>query len=136
MRAVIDTNVFVSALLQGAVPRRVYTAFLRGHLTPVFSGETLAELIDVLARPPLRILMHQSEIDGLLTLIQRDALLVRPTHHLRACRDPKDNMLLECALAGRADCIVTGDEDLLTLHPFHGLPILRPTDFLRWLSSR
>ena len=134
MRAVIDTNIFVSALLQGAAPRRVYDAFLRGRLTPLFTNETLAELIEVLARPPLRVLMHQSEIDGLLALIQRDALLVKSTHRVTACRDPKDNILLECAIAGRADCLVTGDTDLRVLHPFHGIPILRPVDFLHLLS--
>lgn len=134
MRVVLDTNVFVTALLHGAIPRRVYHAFLSGQLTPVFSSHTLEELVDVLTRPSLRVLMNEGEILELLTLIQRDALMVHPTQHINACRDPKDNILLECALAGRADYLITGDRDLLVLDPFRGIRILRPRDFLTRLA--
>ena len=134
MHAVVDTNIFVTALLRGALPRRVFDAFLDGQFTLLFSRETLAELIDVLTRPHLRVLMDEGEIAQLLALIQRDALIVHPTHHITICRDVKDNMFLECALAG-ADCLVTGDHDLLALHPFRGIPILRLRLFLDRLSS-
>lgn len=128
--AVVDTNVFVAALLSGATPRKVYDAFLDGRLTPVFSPETLAELIDVLTRPTLRVLMSEAEIARFLTMAQRDGRLVRPTTRITACRDLKDNMLLDAALAGPADVLVTGDKDLLVLHPFRGIRILRPAEFL------
>ena len=49
---------------------------------------------------------------------------------ITACRDPKDNKFLEAAIAARADVIVTGDADLLALHPFRGIPILSPAAFL------
>ena len=134
MLAVIDTNVLVSALLHGATPRRVYDAFLCGQLTPVFSPETLAELIDVLTRPSLRALMNDEEVAAFLTLIRRDALIVHPTRHVETCRDAKDNILLDCVLAvGRPACLVTGDHDLLALHPFRDISILRPSEFLRLL---
>lgn len=134
VRAVLDTNVFVTALLHGATPRRVYDAFLRGKLIPVLSRQTLAELIDVLTRPGLRALTSKGEVESFLTLIQRDGLIVQPTHQVRACRDPKDNRILECALAGSVDVIVTGDHDLLVLDPFRGIRILRPAEFLHLLS--
>jgi hypothetical protein len=51
------------------------------------------------------------------------------------CRDPDDNKLLEIAIAGRADCLVTGDQDLLVLDPFHGIPILTPAKFLTIVSQ-
>jgi putative PIN family toxin of toxin-antitoxin system len=131
--AVIDTNVFVSALLQGrGTPRRLYEAFLQGKFTPLFSHETLGELLDVLTRPSLRSLTSQEEVAALLDVIQHDALLIHPRHHVTVCRDPKDNMFLDCLLAG-ADYLVTGDNDLLVLNPFHGTRILRPTEFLRVL---
>lgn len=129
----VDTNVFVAALLHGATPRRVYEAFLDGKFTLVFSRATVAELIDVLTRPTLRALTSEAEVSNLLALIQRDALIVQPTRHVSACRDPKDNPLLDCALTGGAACVVTGDLDLLVLHPFRGIHILRPRDFLRLL---
>lgn len=54
-----------------------------------------------------------------------------PSHQVTVCRDPKDNMYLELALSGKADCIVTGDIDLPALHPFHDVAILTPFEFLR-----
>lgn len=134
MRVVVDTNVFVAALLRGATPRRVYDAFLAGQITLVFSHDTVAEVLDVLTRPVLRMLTSEDDVSAFLALIQRDALLVKPTTHVHACRDPKDNMLLDCALAAQVDCIVTGDHDLLTLHPFRGIRILRPREFLQLLT--
>ena len=124
---------FVTALLGGGTPHRVYDAFLRGELVPVFSQDTLAELTEVLTRPGLRALTTGAEVRTFLTLIQRDGLIVRPTHRVHVCRDPKDNMILDCALAGQVSCIVTGDHDLLALHPFRGIRILRPRDFLQLL---
>jgi predicted nucleic acid-binding protein len=50
------------------------------------------------------------------------------------CRDPKDDKFLEAALTSQADCLVTGDADLLVLDPFEGIPILRPAEFLARLS--
>jgi len=130
----IDTNVFVTALLQGATPRRVYHAFLSGKLTPVFSSETLGELLEVLTRAPLRVLMSDAEVDAFLTLIQRDSFIVEPTRHFQLCRDRKDNMWLDCVFASRVLYLVTSDKDLLALDPFHGTRILRPAEFLRRLS--
>ena len=130
MRVVVDTNIFVAALLSDATPRRVYEAFLSGAVTLLFSHQTLFELATVLKRPSIRLLTSTQETNRLLSTIQRDAIIVEATERVSACRDPKDDMLLECALAGRADCLVTGDKDLLVLHPFRGLAILRPADFL------
>ena len=50
---------------------------------------------------------------------------------MEVCRDPKDDQILELAVSGNADCIVTGDDDLLTLNPFRGIAIITPADFLR-----
>jgi predicted nucleic acid-binding protein len=49
---------------------------------------------------------------------------------IRACRDPRDDKFLEVAVNGRADAIVTGDQDLLVLNPFQGIPILSPAGYL------
>jgi uncharacterized protein len=58
-----------------------------------------------------------------------------PAESVTVCRDPKDNKFLEVAATGRADVIVTGDDDLLVLHPFRGIPILGPREFLTMLSA-
>ena len=135
MRVVVDTNVFVAALLSDATPRRVYQAFLAGTITLLFSRQTLFELATVLRRPSIRLVTSRVEANRLLAAIQRDGALVEVRERVLACRDPKDNRFLECALAGRADYLVTGDRDLLALNPFRGTRILRPADFLRLLSS-
>ena len=54
---------------------------------------------------------------------------VTVTREIRACRDPKDDKFLELAVSGQADVIVTGDDDVLALHPFEGIPILRMREF-------
>lgn len=60
---------------------------------------------------------------------------VTPSEKITACRDADDNILLELAVAANAACIITGDKDLLELHPFRGVPILTPRDFLHTLKS-
>jgi putative PIN family toxin of toxin-antitoxin system len=60
----------------------------------------------------------------------RDAVWIEPIETISACRDSKDDKFLEVAINGSASCIVSGDEDLLLLNPFRGVPILTPRDFL------
>ena len=66
--------------------------------------------------------------------------MVAITQRIHACRDPKDDKFLDVALTGEAQLIVTGDQDLLALHPFHGIEILTPTAFLQrgcaWALAR
>ena len=63
-------------------------------------------------------------------------MLVVPEQIVTICRDPKDNKVLEAALAGSADVVVSGDADLLALHPFEGIAIREPVDFLRLLAGQ
>jgi putative PIN family toxin of toxin-antitoxin system len=65
----------------------------------------------------------------------RVAEFVTISRPVRACRDPRDDMILEVAVNGAANAIVTGDGDLLTLHPFMGVPILSPADWLRTIET-
>ena len=59
-----------------------------------------------------------------------DGLFINVSNSIKICRDPKDDKYLELAAASKASCIITGDKDLLVLHPFEGIPILTPFDFL------
>ena len=63
------------------------------------------------------------------------AVQVKSPGVVTVCRDPDDNKLLETAVVGRADCLVTGDQDLLVLDPFQGIPILTPAEFLTGVSQ-
>ena len=70
------------------------------------------------------------DITALVNLLRLRGELVTPQKKISACRDPKDNKFLEAALAGEADCNVSGDTDLLVLTPFEDIPILRPAEVL------
>jgi len=133
LRAVVDTNVFVSAMLGSSVNRSVRTAFAAGTFELITSGRQLAELIAVLSRPEFS--LAADAITDLMTLILERAEI--PAHHSRVteCRDPKDNMILEAAVDGRATHLVTGDADLHALHPFRGVAIVTPSRFLDLLSK-
>jgi putative PIN family toxin of toxin-antitoxin system len=133
MHAVIDTGVLVSALIKpGGATGEVLYALRDGRLTMIYSTDTLVEIIDVLGRPPFRAKYHilPEDITALVNLIRLRGELVSPQKKISACRDPKDNKFLEAALAGEADCIVSGDADLLALTPFEDIPILRPAEIL------
>jgi putative PIN family toxin of toxin-antitoxin system len=133
MRAVIDTGVLVSALIRRqSTPGDVLRALRDGRFTVIFSVELLVELVDVLGRDPFRSKYHiePGDVAALINLIRLRGELVIPQRSVIACRDPKDDKFLAAALAGKADCIITGDADLLNLTPFEGIPILRPSDFL------
>ena len=71
-----------------------------------------------------------SERGEFLEAFVERAMFVEPTEEIRACRDAKDDKFLELAVSGSADCIITGDSDLLSLNPFRGIPIVTAAHFL------
>jgi len=129
-RVVIDTNVYVSrALGIGPIPRMaVDKAWLEA--TTLFSTATWAELNAVLRRPKFAPYIQPATLGPYLERIRSFAMFVQTPTSIRACRDPKDDKFLEVAVHGSADVIVTGDSDLLDLHPFRGIAILTPADYL------
>jgi uncharacterized protein len=133
MRAVIDTGVFVSALIrkQGTTGD-VLRALRDGRFTVIYTTDIVVEIIDVLGRANFRTKYHiePDDMTALVNLIRLRGELVTPTQKITACRDPKDDKFLEAALTAQADCIVSGDADLLVLNPFEDIPILRPAEFL------
>jgi len=139
MRAVIDTNILVRAMLKPAGSVGPVVDFLRdGRYVFLYSDATLNELIDVLGRPRMvhRYGLTAAEVDALCALVILRGELVHPDRAITACRDPKDDKFLEVAVAGRADVIVTSDGDLEVLDPFEGISMISPSEFLRRLNPR
>ncbi len=132
MGAVVDTNVFVSGLLRPqGVPGQILRLWRAGQLHLLYSPALLDELVNVLARPRLRKYgLQPDDVRAIIDFLHEYGQLVIPTETLSVCRDPKDNHILEIAMTSRADAIVSGDDDLLVLNPFQGIPILSPADFL------
>ena len=132
MRCVFDTKVVVSALLlPDSKPRHALELALReGSI--LLSFATLAELNEILSRKRFRRYVDEEDVRSFLAALTRESQWVDVDVRIRiqACRDPKDDKFLELAVSGRGSHIVTGDSDLLALHPFQGIPILPPHRFL------
>jgi uncharacterized protein len=115
MRAVVDTNVWVSALLNPAgPPARVRLALQERRFTLVTSEPLLAEVAEVLTRPRFarRYGITAADAHDLVALLRERGELVSVTGDVRLCRDPDDDVVIETALNGGADALVTRDDDL------------------------
>ena len=127
---VIDTNVVVSAILSPrSIPRQAFDlAFNQGIV--LASDSTLNELDSVLRRPKFERYLSESDRLQFLSKFIRDIVVIEVVETIADCRDPKDNKFLELAISGGATGIISGDADLLVLHPFRGIPIIAPKSFI------
>ena len=129
LRGVFDNNVLVSAALLGGVPRKAFDKLLDNG-TILVSVPVLLELADVLNRPKFDKYVTQDERMRFMVSFLKVAEMIEIDEAITACRDPKDDKLLELAVCGNADFLVTGDKDLLVLNPFRGVEIITPRGFL------
>ena len=130
-RLVVDTNVFVSRLLRlSSVPGQASGKAMHNAILLV-SQETMSELADVLAQKKFDRYATVKQRQQFLRLIASIAEFVPIIHIVRECRNPKDDKFLEVALNGRADVIITGDEDLLEMHPWREIAIVTPARYLK-----
>ncbi|HTR37475.1 MAG TPA: putative toxin-antitoxin system toxin component, PIN family [Bryobacteraceae bacterium] len=125
--AVLDCNVYISALVFGGNPRKIIELAQQGafeiHISPPIRRDVERVMEIKFQWPKARI---REATSYLWTLAQP----VVPRHSVADCVDPDDNRVLECALETKADVIVTGDRHLLQLHPYRGISILAPKRFL------
>jgi len=128
---VLDTNVLISAAIRkDSVSRKAYDKALIDGL--VFrSDETFAEFATRLVRPKFDKYLLPSEKVLVISRFKTYSILLNPEITIKVCRDPDDDKFLSLAVAAGAQCIVTGDDKLRELHPFRGIRILSPTDFLK-----
>ena len=127
---VLDTNIIVSALLfKKSNPRQVLDK--ARHLGIILISQAIwQEIQEVLARPKFERYITSAERDLFLIGLAKTARFVEIKQTITACRDPKDNKFLELAVNGGAKAIISGDQDLLVLHPFNGISILTVKQFL------
>ena len=130
VRIVLDTNVIISALISDGPPRAIVKLCRSGEVQLVTSGVIIAELSEVLRR---KFHWGAPRVETLLQELRSFALVVVPAEAVhRIPDDPADDRVLECALEGGVDTIVSGDSrHLQPLGSFCGIPILSPIAFLR-----
>lgn len=130
LRVVFDTNTLISAfLLPKSIPRQALdNATTAGRL--LLSPTTATELTEILRQPKFDHYLTEHRRMTLLAVLIYHADLVEVDVTITDCRDPKDNKFLELAVSGQATHLVTGDQDLLILHPFRTTSILTPRQFL------
>ena len=138
MRVVLDANVLVSALISAkGAPAQILSHWQEGKLDLVASVPILEELERVLHYPRLqeRYNLPEELIQRFLQLLEQQAMLVEPEDELSVVeRDPSDNRYLECAVAGEAEHIVSGDGHLLGLKEYRGIQVFSPREFLALLK--
>lgn len=128
-RLVLDTNVLISALGWRGAPREIVRHCFAGRCILLLSPQILAEIERVLHYPKFK--FSPVQIDGYLEQLTEAAELVQPDRRVEVVvEDPSDNRFLECALAGRADAVISNDRHLLALESFEKIPILRPQAYL------
>ncbi|HLF77845.1 MAG TPA: putative toxin-antitoxin system toxin component, PIN family [Dehalococcoidia bacterium] len=138
MRAVFDTNVLVSAILSDvAPPAQIVAGWEAGKFQLVTSDDLFEELRGVLSRPRLLRRIHDDStyLSVLLARLRRYAIFVLPRERLEVVRDEADKRVLEAAVAGEADYIVTGDKDLLDLGSYQSIEIVTPARFAAILAA-
>ena len=138
MRAVIDTNVLVSGLFWHGAPHTLLEQVRAGTLVLISSPVLLTELENVIGRAKFDAILARSTTsrEQTLTELRLCAEVIEPPPlALPVCRDPDDDAVLALALAAQADLIVSGDDDLLALKQYQGIPILAPAQALRLIAG-
>lgn len=138
VRIIIDTNVMLSGLLWQGTPHALLNLARNGTAELITSPDLLNEFADVIQRPKFAsILQRTSRTPAriLAELRQLSEIVITPPLPEPVCRDPDDDAVLACAIAAQVDAIVSGDDDLLTLKQFQGIPILTPAEAMQRLTA-
>ncbi len=130
-KAIIDTNVFISGIIYGGNPRKIVNFWLDKKLILCLSPELKAEILNKLGK---KFLLPSESLTFIEKSLDTYSLKYVPKVKLTICQDPKDNFLLELAQVARADFLITGDKDLLTLKKYKNTKIVSPGEYLQILE--
>jgi putative PIN family toxin of toxin-antitoxin system len=137
VRAVIDTNVLLAGLLWHGPPHALLEHVRAGTVAMVSSPALLAELADVIGRAKFDSILTRSNTSrerSLAEVRQLAEVIEPPPLPQPVCRDPDDDQVLALAIAAKVDLIVSGDNDLLSLASFEGIPIVEPAEAIKRLG--
>lgn len=127
---VVDTNTLISAhLIDKSVSRKAFNKAIDTGVI-LYSAETLDEFAKTFIRSKFAKYLSTEKRLSVIREFERRGALIEVEILVTASRDPKDNKFLELAVTTNASCIISGDKDLLILHPFRNIPILNAVDFI------
>ena len=136
-RLILDSNVLISAVLSSkGAPARLLDALQRPSAILLFSEATMQELTSRLMRNKFDRWVDREVRARFLAELDAVAEFVGIAGAPMGCRDRDDDMFLETALMGSADLLVSGDQDLLVLHPWQGIPVLEPARAIELLAAK
>lgn len=127
MKIVLDTNVFISGIFWSGSPYKVLTLWAKNKINLLVTKKILSEYLRVL---------HKIDKKGDIakkwhTFALENSIILKESEFVRICRDPEDNKFLNCAIEGKADYLISGDDDLLSLKTIESTKIVTPTQFLK-----
>ena len=128
MRVVFDTNIFISALvIPGSLAEKAVSRIIEGRDELVLSTDIIKEVLSVLSSKFGR---EREALSHVAVILLDLGNWVKPDQRIRVLRDEPDNRILECAVSGRAELIVTGDKEMLRLKEYMGIKIISLRDYL------
>lgn len=131
MRVVIDTNVLISAIFWTGNPKQLLNKVRRREVAFLTSEILLDELKEILVRKDKPFRLSAEEAGQIVTAIRGLAEIVQTQSRVTVCQDEMDNRVIECAIDGGAECIISGDLHLLGLKSFKGVKIMTVSGFLK-----
>ncbi|MEZ4772899.1 MAG: putative toxin-antitoxin system toxin component, PIN family [Bacteroidia bacterium] len=134
-RAILDTNIWVSFAI-GKNLNQLENILLNPEIEIITCTDTVKEFLNVVERPKLQKYLKSERVEATKDLIFQFTTLYRPQTKVSDARDPNDNYLLAASTELKAQFLVTGDEDLLVLNPYHGTKVLRFADFVETIKGK
>lgn len=135
MRILIDTNIWISVFSNKDF-QLFMKKILEKDIKVISSIQQVEEISNVLAKPKLAGHINRNFISEFLTLFLKTVEIVENRVKINDCRDEKDNFILEAAVSGKADIIITEDNDLLVLNPYKEIKIITVKEFYKYLINK
>lgn len=129
IKIIIDTNLWISFIISNKITLLDELLFSK-KIKILFSTELLDEIAGTISKPKLKKYFTGNSLEEMLTTLEPFIELIEVKHNLNLCRDPKDNFLLNLAKSGKADYLLTGDNDLLAIERIGKCQIIKINSFL------
>lgn len=129
IKIIIDTNLWISFIISNKITLLDELLFSK-KIKILFSTELLDEIAGTISKPKLKKYFTGNSLEEMLTTLEPFIELIEVKHNINLCRDPKDNFLLNLAKSGKADYLLTGDNDLLAIERIGKCQIIKINSFL------